>query len=240
MAKLKDDGEFQVEGSVKMWLPLNPEEGERVRINSAKEIWPEQVWLNVNQENGNWVVGTASVKGRLYRKDNTVGERWDERMYSGPHDDGEFEGPDWLVELINQEVPRRLGADRGGPLTDKQVYELNNRLNSNLGLQPTRKVLEDVLGSVPVALREPVKEVSPQRAQFDSALRVLLMRENLDGTEWAIRQLREGSHAARVVAEESTELRLDKDLMWMTLGLAADELEKLLDKRTAELATKEH
>lgn len=238
MAKLKDDGEFQVEGAVKMWLPLDPEEGERVRINSAKEIWPEQVWLNVNQENGNWVVGTASVKGRLYRKDNTVGERWDERMYSGPHDDGEFEGPDWLVELINQEVPRRLGADRGAPLTDKQVYELNNRLNSNLGLQPTRKVLEDVLGSVPVALREPVKGVSPQRSQFDSALRVLLMRENLDGTEWAIRQLREGSDAARVVAEESTELRLDKDLMWMTLGLAADELEKLLDKRAAELATK--
>jgi hypothetical protein len=238
MAKLKDDGEFQVEGAVKMWLPLEPEDGERVRINSAKEIWPEQVWLNVNQENGNWVVGTASVKGRLYRKDNTVGERWDERLYSGPHDDGEFEGPDWLVDLISREVPRRLGADGGVSLTDQQVYDLNNRLNSNLGLRPTREVLEDVLGSAPVALREPVKEVSPQRAQFDSALRVLLMRENLDGTEWAIRQLREGSDAARVVAEESTELRLDKDLMWMTLGLAADELEKLLDKRAAELATK--
>jgi hypothetical protein len=83
-----------------------------------------------------------------------------------------------------------------------------------------------------------VKEVSPQRVQFDSALRVLLMRANLDGTEWAIRQLRESADAAARVAEEDTSMRLDKDLMWMTLGLAADELEKLLDKRAAELATK--
>jgi hypothetical protein len=42
------------------------------------------------------------------------------------------------------------------------------------------------------------------------------------------------------VAEETTELRLDKDIMWMALGVAADELEKQIDKRTAELATKEH
>jgi hypothetical protein len=81
-------------------------------------------------------------------------------------------------------------------------------------------------------------EASPQRAQFDSALRVLLMRENLDGTEWAIRQLRESADAAAQVAAEDDSMRLDKDLMWMTLRVAADELEKLLDKRAAELATK--
>jgi hypothetical protein len=204
MAKLKEDGEFQVEGAVKMWLPLEPEDGERVRINAAKEIWPEQVWLNVNQENGNWVVGTASVKGRLYRKDNTVGERWDERLYSGPHDDGEFEGPEWLVGLISREVPRRLSG----------------RTTATEAVQPA-----------------PVKEVSVQRSQFDSALRVLLMRENLDGTQWAIEQLRESADAAERVAAADTSLRLDKDLMHMTLRVAAEELEKLLDKRTAELAT---
>jgi hypothetical protein len=260
MAKLKEDGEFQVEGSVAMWLPVEAEEGERVKVNSAKEIWPEQVWLNVNQENGNWVVGTASVKGRLYRKDNTVGERWDERMYSGPHDDGEFEGPEWLIDLISREVPRRLGADRGSPLTDKQVYDLNNRLNSNLGLQPTRKVLEDVLGTSPVEVREVAKDhsyeanmskvdgriaeleaalqPSPQRVQFDSALRVLLMRANLDGTEWAIQQLRDSAAAAARVAEAQSEVSLDSKLILMALGIAADELEKSLDKRAAELATK--
>jgi hypothetical protein len=162
------------------------------------------VWLNVNQENGNWVVGTASVKGRLYRKDNTVGERWDERLYSGPHDDGEFEGPEWLVGLISREVPRRLSG----------------RTTATEAVQPA-----------------PVKEVSVQRSQFDSALRVLLMRENLDGTQWAIEQLRESADAAERVAAADTSLRLDKDLMHMTLRVAAEELEKLLDKRTAELAT---
>lgn len=224
MAKLKEDGEFQVEGSVAMWLPVEAEEGERVKVNSAKEIWPEQVWLNVNQENGNWVVGTASVKGRIYRKDNTVGERWDERMYSGPHDDGEFEGPEWLIDLISREVPRRLsGRTQVREVAKDHSYEAN---------------MAKVDGRI--AELEAALQPSPQRVQFDSALRVLLMRANLDGTEWAIRQLREGSDAARRVAEETTELRLDKDLMWMTLGVAADELEKLLDKRAAELATKGH
>lgn len=130
----------------------------------------------------------------------------------------------------------------GVSLTDQQVYDLNNRLHSNLGLQPTRKVLEDVLGATPAReeVRQPVKEVSPQRSAFDSALRVLLMRANLDGTEWAIRQLRESADAAAQVAAEDDSMRLDKDLMWMTLRVAADELEKLLDKRTAELATGEN
>jgi hypothetical protein len=243
---LKEDGEFTVEGTITMWLPLEPEEGERLEVNSSQTISPLQVWVSVLPEDGQWEVGSVVVKGRLYRKDNAVGGRWAERMYSGPLDK-DFEGPDWVVALLEREIPRRLSgrtqsteAGSGVSLTDKQVYELNNRLNSNLGLQPTREVLEDVLGAAPVAVREPVREVSPQRAQFDSALRVLLMRANLDGTEWAIRQLREGSDAARRVAEETTELRLDKDIMWMALGVAADELEKQIDKRTAELATKEH
>jgi hypothetical protein len=249
MAKLKDDGEFTVEGTVTMWLPLEPEEGERLEVSSSQTISPLQVWVSAHPEDGQWVIGSVVVKGRLYRKDNAIGGRWSERLYSGPLDK-DFEGPDWLVPLLEKEIPRRLSgrtqateAGSGVSLTDKQVYDLNNRLHSNLGLRPTREVLEDVLGTTTAEaapVREPVKEVSPQRSAFDSALRVLLMRENLDGTEWAIRQLREGSDAARVVAEESTELRLDKDIMWMTLGLAADELEKLLDKRTSELATKEH
>lgn len=194
MAKLKEDGEFQVEGSVAMWLPVEAEEGERVKVNSAKEIRPEQVWLNVNQENGNWVVGTASVKGRIYRKDSTVGERWDERMYSGPHDDGEFEGPKWLIDLISREVPRRLSG----------------RTTATEAVQPS-------------PVREPVKEVSPQRSQFDTALNRLLIKENLDGTEWAIKQVRE----VAAKADDALSKELDE---------LADQLEGRLDMRAAHLA----
>jgi hypothetical protein len=246
MAKLKDDGEFTVEGTVTMWLPLEPEEGERLEVSSSQTISPLQVWVSAHPEDGQWVVGSVVVKGRLYRKDNAIGGRWSERLYSGPLDK-DFEGPDWLVALLEKEIPRRVSgltqateAGSGVSLTDKQVYDLNNRLHSNLGLQPTREVLEGVLGTAPVALREPVKEVSPQRTQFDSALRVLLMRANLDGTEWAIRQLRESADAAAREAADDDSMRLDKDLLWMTLRVAADELEKMLDKRTAELATREH
>jgi hypothetical protein len=61
---------------------------------------------------------------------------------------------------------------------------------------------------------------SPQRASFDMALDVLLIRENLDGAEWAIARLREMSDENGIPG----------------LRVAADELEKALDKRAAELA----
>jgi hypothetical protein len=211
MAKLKEDGEFTVEGTITMWLPLEPEEGERLEVNSSQTINPLQVWVSVLPEDGQWEVGTVVVKGRLYRKDNAVGGRWAERMYSGPLDK-DFEGPGWVVALLEKEIPRRLSGRT----------------------QATEAV------QAPPAPAAPVKEVSVQRSQFDSALRVLLMRENLDGTEWAIRQLRESADAAAQVAADDDSMRLDKDLLWMTLRVAADELEKQLDKRAAELATKEH
>jgi hypothetical protein len=108
MARLKTDGDFQVEGTVRMWLPLQPEEGERLRINLAQEILPEQVWVHVNRVDAEWVVDTFSVKGRLYRKDDRLGTRWAERLYSGPVNDEDFEGPDWLAEVLNRDVPWQL------------------------------------------------------------------------------------------------------------------------------------
>jgi hypothetical protein len=83
-------------------------------------------------------------------------------------------------------------------------------------------------GASPVEVRQPVKEVSPQRAAFDTALNVLLMRENLDGSEWAIQQIRSW-------ADDQSE-----HIGAGAMTVVADWLEKSLDKRAAELATKEH
>lgn len=224
MARLNEDGEFQVEGTITMWLPLEPEEGERLDVSSSQVIHPEQAWVSVSMENGNWTLGSAIVKGRLYRKDNTVGERWGERMYSGPLDDGMFEGPKWLIEIIDREVPRRLSGRTKAP-------------ENAAAPDGAREGMQAAVSSVEISRR--VKR-SAQQASFDAALNVLLIRENLDGTEWAIRQLRESADAAAQAAADDDSMRLDKDLMWMTLRVAADELEKLLDKRTAELATREH
>jgi hypothetical protein len=199
MAKLKEDGEFTVEGTITMWLPLEPEEGERLEVNSSQTINPLQVWVSVLREDGQWEVGTVVVKGRLYRKDNAVGGRWAERLYSGPLD-RDFEGPGWVVSLLEREIPRRLSgrtqATEDGPAPERVVE------------------------------REPVKQRSPQRASFDTALNVLLIRENLDGTEWAIKQLREMAKGPELGAAGLEHL--------------ADGLESLLDKRAAELATRGH
>lgn len=200
MARLKEDGKFQVEGSVKMWLPVVAEEGERVQVNSARDVLPEQVWINVNQENGDWVVGTASVKGRVYRKDGSVGERWDERMYSGPHDDGFFEGPAWLVDLIDREVPRRLSGRTKAP---------ENAAAARVE-------------------REAVRPVDRARERFEGALNALLTRENLQGSQWAIRRLTEEADAFP-----------DNSIAEIMRGIAR-QMSVDLDKRAAELAMREH
>jgi hypothetical protein len=84
--------------------------------------------------------------------------------------------------------------------------------------------------------------VSPQRASFDTALNVLLIRENLAGAEWAIQQLREAAAAAQRVADatdDNPEMGRDSKIMAKALEVAALTLEQSLDKRSAELATRE-
>jgi hypothetical protein len=202
---------------------------------------PVGVSLGIGATDGVWSVSAVNVFGQKVKDGKIVTKRNYPLPFLDPLGE-DSEAPEWLRKVCQDWVDKANGVGGGVSLTDKQVYDLNNRLHSNLGLRPTREVLEDVLGTTASAapVREPVKEVSVQRSQFDSALRVLLMRENLDGTEWAIRQLRESADAAAQVAADDDSMRLDKDLLWMTLRVAADELEKLLDKRAAELATKEH
>jgi hypothetical protein len=157
------------------------------------------------------------VKGRLYRKDRTLGERWREVLYTGPLDE-EFEGPEWLAPLLKEEIAKRFGG--GVRLTDQQVYDLSTRTNSNVGLENFRKVAEEVLGSKPAPAPEQPKDYA--RQAFDTALNGLLIRENLEGTQWAIEKLREMAEGPHLGAAG--------------LHHIADGLAEMLDKRTAELA----
>jgi hypothetical protein len=210
MARLKSDGKTQVEGSVKMWLPLEPEEGERLSANSSKEILPQEVWLHVAQENGYWVLGTAVVKGRLYRKDGKVGERWTDVIFVGPHDDGEFEGPEWLRDLVAREVPRRLSGWTSDDGTNQR------------GAVPSAS---EAVSSVEISRR--VRR-SVQRQRFEEALSVLLHRENLDGTEWAIEWF--------ITQADSLPDRLPESAITEGVKLLAHKLSAELDKRSVELA----
>lgn len=195
--------EVQVEAEVNIWVHLEPEEDERLKISLSEEIQPREAGAHVTLEDGELVVGSVVVKGRLYRKDRTLGERWREVLYTGPLDE-EFEGPEWLAPLLKDEIAKRFGG--GVRLTDQQVYDLSTRTNSNVGLENFRKVAEEVLGLKPAAAPD------------------VLIRENLDGTEWAIEQLREMAKGPHLGAAG--------------LHHIADGLEALLDKRTAELAAR--
>jgi hypothetical protein len=216
--------EVQAEAEAKIFVHLEPKEGERLLISLSEEIQPREVFASVTLEDGAWVVGVVSVKGRLYRKDGTLGERWRDRMYSGPLD-ASFEGPEWLVPLLEGEIASRFGG--GVRLTDQQVYDMSMRTKSSVGLENFRKVAEDVLGSKPAPAP---KERSPQRRSFDTALNVLLLRENLDGAEWAIQQ----------ILDEAKGLEggpgLGDSAVAEYLRTLAEKISGGLDKRTAELA----
>lgn len=195
---------------------------------------PVGVSLGIGVTDGVWSVSAVNVFGQKVKDDKVVTKRNYPLPFLDPLGE-DSEAPEWLRKVCQDWVDKANGVGGGVSLTDKQVYDLNNRLHSNLGLRPTREVLEDVLGTTAEAapVREPVKEVSPQRSAFDSALRVLLIQENLAGSQWAIRQLQER-------AEAITETDLDSKLMAQALRLAAAELDKALDERYTELATKEH
>jgi hypothetical protein len=64
------------------------------------------------------------------------------------------------------------------------------------------------------------------RQAFDTALNVLLIRENLEGTQWAIEKLREMAKGPELGASG--------------LNHIADGLDSMLDKRTAELAARDN
>jgi hypothetical protein len=211
--------EVQAEAEAKIFVHLEPKEGERLLISLSEEIQPREVFASVTLEDGAWVVGVVSVKGRLYRKDGTLGERWRDRMYSGPLD-ASFEGPEWLVPLLEGEIASRFGG--GVRLTDQQVYDMSMRTKSSVGLENFRKVAEDVLGSKPAPAPEQPKDYA--RQAFDTALNGLLIRENLEGTQWAIEKLREMAEGPHLGAAG--------------LHHIADGLAEMLDKRTAELAAR--
>jgi hypothetical protein len=211
--------EVQAEAEAKIFVHLEPKEGERLLISLSEEIQPREVFASVTLEDGAWVVGVVSVKGRLYRKDGTLGDRWRDRMYSGPLD-ASFEGPEWLVPLLEGEIASRFGG--GVRLTDQQVYDMSMRTKSSVGLENFRKVAEDVLGSKPAPAPEQPKDYA--RQAFDTALNGLLIRENLEGTQWAIEKLREMAEGPHLGAAG--------------LHHIADGLVEMLDKRTAELAAR--
>jgi hypothetical protein len=218
--KVRSDSNWTIPMDLTTEVPdtMNPEGG-----SDWGMVRPNAIGLSIfpNSETGVWEVSSASAVGPKV-KDGKVTTK---RDYAIPFMDplgSDSVAPDWMREVCQGWVDKANGVGGGGVrLTDQQVYDLSTRTKSSVGLENFRKVAEDVLGSKPAVAP---KERSPQRASFDTALNVLLIRENLDGTEWAIEQLREMAKGPELGASG--------------LNHIADGLEALLDKRTAELAAR--
>jgi hypothetical protein len=194
---------------------------------------PVGVSLGIGVTDGVWSVSAVNVFGQKVKDGKVVTKRNYPLPFLDPLGEGS-EAPEWLRGVCQDWVDKANGVGGGVSLTDKQVYDLNNRLHSNLGLRPTREVLEDVLGTSSVVPAEPVKEVSPQRRSFESALNVLLIRENLDGAEWALGQILD---EAKILDGGPG---LGDTAIAEYLRTLVEKVNGGLDKRTAELATREH
>jgi hypothetical protein len=176
-------------------------------------IRPVGVTLGIGVSGGAWTLGVANVFGLKVKDGKAVTKRNYPLAFVDPLDPDSF-APDWLRKVCREWLDKANGrvkeADFGELLEE-----------SSLGAPHAKAATEEI----PEAVRRRIEHAirgrrSPQRASFDMALDVLLIRENLDGAEWAIARLREMSDENGIPG----------------LRVAADELEKALDKRAAELA----
>jgi hypothetical protein len=219
--KVRSDSNWTIPMDLTTEVPdtMNPEGG-----SDWGMVRPNAIGLSIfpNSETGVWEVSSASAVGPKV-KDGKVTTK---RDYAIPFMDplgSDSVAPDWMREVCQGWVDKANGVGGGGVrLTDQQVYDLSTRTKSSVGLENFRKVAEDVLGSKPAAAPEQPKDYA--RQAFDTALNGLLIRENLEGTQWAIEKLREMAEGPHLGAAG--------------LHHIADGLVEMLDKRTAELAAR--
>jgi hypothetical protein len=135
-------------------------------------------------------------------------------------DEEDTETPEWILEIVDKETARLDAV--GGEDFDELLEE------SSLGAPHVKAATDGIPEDRKEQLRKAV-ERSSQRVAFDTALNVLLIRENLDGTEWAIQQIRETATKAGY---------LEDDAVADVLNGLVGQLESLLDMRTSQLAAK--
>jgi hypothetical protein len=175
------------------------------------------VGLFPHMETGVWEVSSVGVVGPKVR-DGQVATKRDYTVTFMEPLEPDSVAPEWVREIAKEWTDRANAVVSGAAPKDFS-YDANMR------------TVEENIGRLEDEIR---RRRSPQRASFDTALNALLIRQNLDGTEWAIQQiLDEAKHL------DSGPGLGDSAGAEFLRALAA-KISDALDKRTAELATREH
>jgi hypothetical protein len=188
---------------------------------------PAGVTLGIGVTDGVWTVGVSNVFGQKVKGGKVATKRNYPLAFVDPLDE-ESAAPEWLRKVCQDWVDRANGKGR-----KEDFDELLER--SSLGAPRVKVAQEEVpqevkekLGEM-VSSWEIVRRVRADRVRdrFEGALSALLTRENLQGSQWAIRRLTEEADAFpdNSVAEALREIarRMSVDL----------------DKRAAELSARE-
>lgn len=181
-------------------------------------VRPTSVTLSLTPNRaGVWCVSSAAVWGPKVKDGKVTTTREYSALFSDLMNDV-GEAPEWLREICQDWADRANGVVVPAPKEDfDELLE-----QSSLGAPRVKAETEEIPEAAQEKMRAAVKK-SPQRDAFESALRVLLIRENLDGAQWAIQQIREEAAGAG-------------GTLGPVLASLASSLEKGLDKRAVELS----
>jgi hypothetical protein len=201
---------------------------ENTTLPGSPTVRPKQLTLFAYASKGHWAISEVQVNGLKVL--DAAKDRLTQRDYVVPFmsvDEEDTEAPEWILEIVDRETAR-LDAVGGTP--DEAHFDELLEASRLRGLS---------LGAPRVkALAEP-EPVDYARQSFNSALNVLLIRENLEGAKWAIQQLLKTAEAAHT-SGEADGASSPHHIVSTALQTAAQELDALLDKRAAQLAAKEH
>ncbi|MFI0265567.1 hypothetical protein [Streptomyces luteogriseus] len=189
-------------------------------------VRPNAVSLGIFRNRaGVWCTTNANVFGPKVKDGKVTTKRDYTVIFTDPMD-VHSKAPDWLRGIIKQ------WEDRANGLAQERTFDELLEASS-LGAPHVKAATEEIPDGVKERLRKATQHKATDYllGDFNTALRRLLIRENLAGTEWAIGKIRE--EAARVEGEEG------EGPLSEFLDAFAEKLTQGLDKRTVELVTRE-
>jgi hypothetical protein len=222
-----------------MDLPKGAPDTTNPEVPSAGTVRPSALRLGImpNEMKGEWDVSSVGVHGPKVKDGKVVTQRAYSVMFTDPLGP-ESVAPDWVREICQEWVDKangRVKEEDFGELPEEPIQSpvietpgktLDERFEEarelmEAGRRAKQAEDEKVRDLIIDSIR---RNRSAQRLAFDTVFNALLTRTNLDGTEWAIKRMREEAEASA------------EHIGAGAMGVVADWLESQLDKRTAELA----
>lgn len=179
---------------------------------------PVGISMGIGQTGGVWSVSAVNVFGQKVKDGKVVTKRNYPLPFMDPLDE-DSGAPEWLRKICQDWVDKANGAGRS-------VVEVSDVEDIPTSAELAQRIR--VRQEQAHAAAAPKDAVDRPRERFDSALNVLLMRENQRGAEWAIWQ---------IIQEADT---FPDNTVADVLRTVSEKIQNALAKHAAELGAREN